>query len=384
MRLLVDTLAYALGRPGLTRVWSALLPALAMRTDVDLVLLDRGGCPDVAGARRIAFPSYHLGNTAEDSRFIDAAARMVGAEAFVSTWHSSPLTIPSVALVADMIPEREQFDVSLRIWKEKETALSFASAYLCLSETARADLTRVYPSIDASRIASCAPPLDLGVFRPRGDAEIAAFRASHGVPERYLVLRGGNEARAADNGAAMLVGALKRLKGEAVHVLCVGRPSWFAFYLSARLPSHVTLQCLDIGGEELARAYSGALGLIYPSPTEAMELTAIEAMACGCPVIAAQVAPSGFDTEDPVLAFADGDHAALLSALVPLDDADGRRQLVANGQRKAAAMGGGDLAGTLHGLLEQVVADSRSERMQMFFRRWSELRTLQADVDIGL
>ena len=102
------------------------------------MLLDRGNCPAIDGIERVEFPSYKLtANTAADSLMIEKYCRELGADVFSSTYYTTPMSIPSVLIVYDMIPEVLGFNLGGRMWKEKELAISFASYYACISENTR-------------------------------------------------------------------------------------------------------------------------------------------------------------------------------------------------------------------------------------------------------
>ena len=152
MKLVVDGVFFQLTYSGIARLWSSILPRLATVPELDIVLLDRGNCPAFDGIERVEFPSYSLdANTATDSLLIDKYCRQLGAEVFSSTYYTTPLAIPSVLIVYDMIPEVLRFNLSGRSWQEKQIAVSFASYYACISENTRADLNRFYPQPPAAQ-----------------------------------------------------------------------------------------------------------------------------------------------------------------------------------------------------------------------------------------
>src|SRR4051794_40158091 len=119
MKLLVDGVFFQLARTGIARVWSEVLPKLALKADLEITLLDRGGAPRFDGIRVIEFPSYSMAsNSAADSFLVETFCKDLGVDVFTSTYYTTPVTIPSVLMVYDMIPEVLGFGGTERIWLE--------------------------------------------------------------------------------------------------------------------------------------------------------------------------------------------------------------------------------------------------------------------------
>src|SRR6202034_2906063 len=118
MKLLVDGVFFQLARTGIARVWSSILPRLVNFAGLEIVMLDRGNCPPIAGIQRVEFPSYMMhSNTSADSLLLEQYCRELGADVFMSTYYTTPVAIPSVLLIYDMIPEVLGFDLNLRAWQ---------------------------------------------------------------------------------------------------------------------------------------------------------------------------------------------------------------------------------------------------------------------------
>lgn len=144
MKLIVDGVIFQRVATHLAGMWSAVLTQLNEHPDLNLVLLDRGGAPSFDGIERIAFPSYKWNaNTAADSLLLERLCREIGAEVFASTFHTTPLTIPSVLVVHDTAAL--DLDLSPRQEQERQIAIGFSSYYVCVSEQVRADLEQRYP-----------------------------------------------------------------------------------------------------------------------------------------------------------------------------------------------------------------------------------------------
>jgi glycosyltransferase involved in cell wall biosynthesis len=91
----------------------------------------------------------------------------------------------------------------------------------------------------------------------------------------------------------------------------------------------------DLSQEELASAYAGARALVHPALLEGFGLPLLEAMACGCPVIAtAESLPRAVD--GAALTFPARDADAARAAIVRLLEDDAlRTQLVEEGRRRS-------------------------------------------------
>jgi len=116
------------------------------------------------------------------------------------------------------------------------------------------------------------------------------------------------------------------------------------------------------GQDTLPYYYSAAEVLVMPSHYESFGMVALEAMACGTPVIASQVGGLAFLVQDGVTGFhvPDGDHDALCEKLTQLiGDHDLRRQMGENAHRYACEYAWGTIAGRIitvyQGLLQSKV-----------------------------
>jgi glycosyltransferase involved in cell wall biosynthesis len=113
---------------------------------------------------------------------------------------------------------------------------------------------------------------------PRPPQEIARTRARFALPERYLVWVGGLEHPDPRKHVAKLASTPRELP-----LVLVGptRP-WAHELPDVTLTGHVS-------DEHLAAIYSGAHALVVPSEDEGFGLPAVEALACGTPVVACEV-----------------------------------------------------------------------------------------------
>lgn len=149
LKVLVDGAVFS--EPGSPHVamWKDVLSELAGRHS--LVVLDRGNTPILGGAMRIPFPAYYGKDTAADSALIQELCALYGAEVFLSTGYTSPLSTPSLLFVGDTLEGVTQVDDDRRTM-EKELAIHFARSLVCASDRVRDDLVARYPRLQHSEI----------------------------------------------------------------------------------------------------------------------------------------------------------------------------------------------------------------------------------------
>jgi hypothetical protein len=185
MKLVVDGVIFQRGATGIARMWSEILTELKRYADLGLVLLDRGNGPSFDGIERIEFPSYKWNsNTASDSLLLERICREIGAEIFSSTFHTTPMTIPSVLVLYDATPDVLDFELSPRQNQERQIAINFASYYACVSERARAELGLHYRgaferSVVAARGAERAAQSSSRDWEGMADCLYQLFRRAH-------------------------------------------------------------------------------------------------------------------------------------------------------------------------------------------------------------
>jgi glycosyltransferase involved in cell wall biosynthesis len=226
----------------------------------------------------------------------------------VYTYFPLPPRLPSVITVHDAIAERfPELTVPSRrarlFWNAKvRFALWQSTLVLTVSEYARRDVAEVH-GYPPSRIhVAVEAPSD--AYRQVLDTEAIRARAQAvGLPQgaRWLMYVGGFNPHKNVDEIVRAHGRLARKQPDSpVHLLLVGSTDGDVFHGSL---AEIRRAVADAGtedlvhwpgfvpDEDLAHLHSGALALLLVSEAEGFGLPAVEAAACGCPVIATVESP---------------------------------------------------------------------------------------------
>jgi glycosyltransferase involved in cell wall biosynthesis len=164
-----------------------------------------------------------------------------------------------------------------RYWTGKRL-LSRAEMVLAVSQSAADDAMR-FARVRSDRIRVVPEGVD-GAFHPLGAQARARVGARYGLEKPYLLFIGALDARKDPRG---LLRAWRRARAEGADVELV-----LAGGLGPQAPRRMTgaRQLGYLGVDELAELLSAASCLVFSSRYEGFGLPILEAMACGCPVVA--------------------------------------------------------------------------------------------------
>jgi len=184
--------------------------------------------------------------------------------------------------------------------------------------------------------------IPLGVdlaFHPRPEAEVAAARTRHGLPERYFLYVGTLEPR---KNLARLVRAWDQIAGDIPDALVIaGRPGWKTrpFDAAVRAARHRDRILLPgfLPDSDLPALLTGARAFVWPSLYEGFGLPVLEAMACGAPVITSNTSGLSEVAGDGAIRVEPEDEDAIRAALHLLStDGERTRQLRERGLKQAS------------------------------------------------
>ena len=303
--LLVDPVIFFMSpHGGISRVYRELLPRVTNYGAFDISFSARYPLTEA--------PSMPRRVMAGAARRIQVSRRSRESDAI---WHSTYYTLPqrwrgrSVVLVHDMIyerfPELYHHSSESAFRARKRQAVLSADRVLAISQSTANDIVTMY-GIDPGRIRV----MHLGcsdVFRPLPVAGIG------GKP--FLLYVGG---RNHYKGFALFLKAYSRWpRRDEYSVFVVGG----AFSLPERewlKWQGLTQDVIAVGhitDEELCRLYNDAAALIYPSFYEGFGIPLLEAMACGCPVVASDIPSTVEVAGEYPWYFESGSEGSLRSAL---------------------------------------------------------------------
>jgi glycosyltransferase involved in cell wall biosynthesis len=173
-----------------------------------------------------------------------------------------------------------------------------------------------------------------------------AWLAATGLPERYLLFVGSREPR---KNLPTLLAAYRQLLGGLVPgagrgasgspvppLVLVGPAGWGEALDLAGLPAEAVRTPGYLPEDDLARVVAGAAALVFPSWYEGFGLPALEALACGTPVVASDLPALREVLDDQAELVPPGDAAALADALARvLEDPGGEPARTARRTRAA-------------------------------------------------
>ena len=287
---------------GITRIYSEILKAMC---DIDDGLLVKLVCPQYLKQpppyhshiktyklRQVALPDNlrrfrNVLQTPINSFLFDYQAGQIDG----LIWHSTNYRFPEkwkgarVSTVYDLIHEKfPQYYASSRYEKfrqQKKASILSSEIVICISETTQKDIIELY-GIDPRRVfVTYLAPQE--VFRP-----VDAFY--HFMFDKPFLLYLGR--RLPYKNFALLLEAYSRWKEKSEILLVVVGQCWNEQELSLlnekKVLSHVRLMD-KVDDEMLCRLYNQAMAFVYPSQYEGFGIPLVEAMACGCPIIASKI-----------------------------------------------------------------------------------------------
>lgn len=209
-----------------------------------------------------------------------SAAVRSGPDVFHAPWIDGAMLhspCPMVVTIHDLAAQKrrsEHLRMSLRL-RLRPLALQRAASVIVPTEAVAEDAV-THLRLDRGRVVVIPEAADSAMF-PRGPEELAAVRTRFGLPERYLLWVGGLQHPDPGTHIAKLAATPRDLP-----LVLVGptRP-WAHELPDVTLTGQVT-------DDELAAIYSGAHSLVISSEQEGFGLPAVEALACGTPVVASE------------------------------------------------------------------------------------------------
>ncbi len=382
IKIVIDGVFFQLAKSGIARLWYSAIVELCRRDDVEIFLLDRGGCPKLPKVKLLQFPDYAFRSTSADSELLELMCQHVSADIFLSTYYTTPLETPSIAVIYDMIPERFGFELDRRAWQEKALCISHAQRHLCISYQTKADLLEFYPELDPEKVNVAYCGVDREIFKPRAVVEVQELTTEIGIRQRYFVFVGLRSQHRSYKNIEVFFKAIALLPSFDYDVLCVGGEIELQDWAIEAMPEGCSIKRMDLSDEQLATAYSGAVALVYPSLYEGFGLPVVEAMACGCPVITTKRGSLAEIASGSALIVDGISVPEMADAIQAIQNPNTASRLRQSGLMNADKFRWNEFSDALVDLLKLTVDESRTGRFASFYQDWRKLRVIQGGVDL--
>ncbi|MGD2180385.1 glycosyltransferase family 4 protein [Lusitaniella coriacea] len=348
-KIVVDGIFFQYYRTGIARVWRTLLEEwVESGFSKHLLVLSRGGTtPEISGIDYRVIPNHNYQNSDADRELLQQICDEEGADLFISSYYTTPISTPSVFMAYDMIPEVLGADFTQPMWREKHYGIQHASAYITISENTAYDLVKCFPDIssDSVRVAHCGVNR---IFSPASLEEIEQFKFKYGIAKPYFLLVAPGTGY--KNSQVFFKAFTKLYTKFGFDLVCTGNKGLLEEELRNEVPG-IVIHTLPLSDEELRLAYGGAVALVYPSKYEGFGLPVLEALACGCPVITTPNASLPEVAGDAALYVKGDDVEGMMDALCEVQKPSVRQGLIAAGLEQAKKFSWSKMAGLMQNAL---------------------------------
>jgi glycosyltransferase involved in cell wall biosynthesis len=270
----------------------------------------------------------------------------------VDLFHATPgwappwCPAPIVATIHDIAFETaspQTYTVAMR-WRLRwlvRSTVRRALRLICPSQATARDLERLY-HVPADKIRVIHNPLERSMAPVTNQLEVERVRSRYGLSGPYILYLGMVEPKKNVDRLMHAYTSLRRERGIPHRLVLAGRAGWMSgpiLDLAARLAPDVRVLG-EVPQADVPALYTAADAFAFLSTAEGFGYPPLEAMACGCPVLAGQ----GGSLPEIL-----GDAAVLVDPQQParvdeglarlLDDKDLRARLRSRGLERARAFG---------------------------------------------
>ncbi|NEQ97126.1 MAG: glycosyltransferase, partial [Cyanothece sp. SIO2G6] len=379
-QIVFDGVFFQFTNSGIAQVWRSLLQEWSQSEFAQhIIVLDRdGSAPRIAGLRYRPIPAYDYDNTATDAKMLQDICDEKGADLFISSYYTTPLSTPSVFMAYDMIPEIIGADLKQTGWREKHYGILHASSYITISESTAHDLLKFFPHIlpDHVVVAHCGIK---SIFQPAKPEEVNYFKQKFDITKPYFLTVGERTGvNGYKNGIAFFKALSQLVDKNEFSVVCVGGQPELEPELAA-LADGIPVMTVSLGDTELQAAYSGAIALVYPSLYEGFGLPVGEAMACGCPVITGRHSSIPEVGGDAAVYVDIANTHELIDALYKVQNPDLRQRLIEAGFKQCQTFSWQQMADIVANALLDTAKRLKQANTCPVSPIWEELREIQIE-----
>jgi len=354
--IVVDGVFFQLNRTGIARVWKEILTRWQDR-DIGrrIVVIDRdGSLPQFTNLRRVAAPPLDYKHWPQDRVSMQNICDSVGAGLFISTYYTRPERTRSFLFIHDMIPERIGYDLRDPMWQQKHDAIRHAAAFAANSKHTLSDLWALVPETRGKPAGVTYPGVS-PELSPSSPDEQQAFHERFVGPylsgRPYFLFVSDHWPYKNANLLYQSLGSLPRSMLDSVGLLLTQKELLERFRSLPGLSVHAQW----LSDADLRLAYGSAIALIYPSLYEGFGLPALEAMACGCPVVCTNRTSLPEVVGDAALITHPFDHNILRNNLLSLQKPDVPQEFRRRGLERATHFSWDKMASELAGLVTNCV-----------------------------
>ena len=268
---------------GISRIWQHLVRELSLILDKDqVIILRRKGFPTgLKGEfKEIEIPPYPgIDILDTDDIYLQGLGEKLNASLFISTYYTRMPGIKNLLMIYDCIPEVMKMDMSSPEWIAKQRAIEIADHFIVISKNTGKDLYNFY-NVPESKMTLAYPGVDL---QPASEEEVKEFKKFLGIEKPYFLMMG---RRSGYKNSHSFFEAFNKLPNKDNFELVLAGGETDTINIPDFIKKVHIVSNIPHDSPDLRAAYTGAFALVYPSLYEGFGLPIIEAIACGCPVIA--------------------------------------------------------------------------------------------------